>query len=66
MGIFYGKKKNANKCLEWLAKVDLRSLSPKDQIVFHYYKAESLYSKGDKKGARGEYFVIKDLTNIKF
>ncbi len=64
MGIFYGKKKNANKCLEWLAKVDLRSLSNKDQIVFHYYRAESLYSKGDKKGARGEYFVIKDKESV--
>lgn len=60
MGLFYGKKKSANKCLEWFNKVDLRSLPANDQIVFHYYKAESLLSKGDKKNARGEYFTIKD------
>lgn len=60
MGLFYGKKKMASKCLEWMQKVDVKSLSSADLISYHFYRAQSFMDKDDKKSARSEYYAIKD------
>jgi len=63
MGVFYGKKKMANKCLEWLNKVEVKSLMASEIIVYHFYRAQSFMDKDNRAAARTEYYAIKDLES---
>ena len=63
MGIFYGKKKMASKCLDWLNKVDTKALNPSEVIVYHFYRAQSFMDKDNKSAARTEYYSIKDIDS---
>lgn len=53
----------ANKCLEWLNKVEVKSLTASEIIVYHFYRAQSFMDKDNRAAARTEYYAIKDLES---
>ncbi|MFN8777287.1 MAG: tetratricopeptide repeat protein [Flavobacteriales bacterium] len=60
LGSFYHKSKNYRKALEWFEYVDVKELSPKDRTAFFFKRGQSSFEKGDYRGARQDFFEVKD------